>query len=88
MHESTKTVNCDQHGKQQETFVCEHLLYGEKLGFHIADDELGNPRPDAWCSNCELIRQEFGDWTDEAMKLVKIKLLCGACYDRVRLLNE
>jgi len=39
MHESTKTVNCDQHGKQQETFVCEHLLYGEKLGFHIADDD-------------------------------------------------
>ena len=87
MSQPVNTVDCGVHGKQQETFVCEHLVYGEGLGFFQGDDA-ENPRPDAWCSSCELIRQAHGDWTEESMKLLKVKLLCGACYARAKKLNQ
>jgi hypothetical protein len=87
MSRPVKTVDCDQHGKQEETYVCEHLVYGEGLGF-FQDDGEENPRPDAWCSNCERIRQAHGGWTEQAEKQLRVKLLCGACYDRARQRNQ
>lgn len=81
------TVDCDLHGKQQQTFVCEHLVHGEGLGFHQADDR-ENPRPDAWCSRCDLLRRAHGDWTEESEMQVGVKLLCGACYDRAKERNQ
>jgi hypothetical protein len=39
-------------------------------------------RPDAWCSACEQARIESGgDWTPEVEEELRVKLLCGACYD-------
>jgi hypothetical protein len=87
MSQPVNIVDCDLHGKQQQTFVCEHLVHGEGLGFFQADEQ-ENPRPDAWCSRCELIRQAHGDWTEESEKLLGVKLLCGACYDRAKERNQ
>lgn len=87
MSQPAKTVVCAQHGEQHQTFVCEHLVHGEGLGFFQADDEQ-NPRPDAWCSRCELIRQAHGGWTEESENMLGVKLLCGACYDRAKQRNE
>ena len=87
MSQPINTVDCGLHGKQQQTFVCEHLVHGEGLGFFQADDQ-ENPRPDAWCAGCELLRKEHGDWTEESEKLIGVKLLCGACYDRAKKLNR
>jgi len=85
------SVNCSEHGEQQETFVCQHICRGlEKsvpYGFWWAED-IENPRPDAWCTMCnELVTKSVGEWTDEILAIAQIKLLCGACYDEAKAMN-
>jgi len=84
-------VECDVHGSCEETFVCIHILRGLKnetpVGFFwpLSSDQT---RPDAWCSACEQARTEAGgDWTDELMKTVQVKLICGGCYDHAKEIN-
>ena len=85
-------VECPAHGSQEATYVCHHLAEslrtGKKVGFYCAPE----PRGDAWCAACEEVRVreggESGDWNDKSESFAKIKLLCGACYDNVRKLNE
>lgn len=85
------TIQCHVHGEQQETFVCQHLVEaldsGDRVGFFWS----GEPRGDAWCSACEAVRIREGgiegDWNERSMEFAGIKLLCGACYDRVRELH-
>lgn len=84
-------VECGEHGSQDATFVCQHIVEsvrdGEPRGFWRARDP-GNPRPDAWCSACEeKVQATNGEWTDESEAFAGVKLLCGACYDTARALN-
>ena len=86
-----KEIECCQHGKQQATFVCNHIvesLHDENpRGFWWASD-LDNPRPDAWCSECEeRLKANGGDWSEEIEELAYIRLLCGLCYDNAKMLN-
>jgi hypothetical protein len=91
MKKEVNTVDCEQHGQQPETFVCQHVvqsLYTNKrVGFRWADDP-ENPRPDAWCTACnELLSEAGGEWNDRTESFAGVKLLCGACYDRAREIN-
>ena len=87
----TNIVECHAHGKQEETFVCQHLLGAldtrEKVGFFWS----GGPRSNAWCSACEEARIReggtAGDWNERSEAFAGIKLLCGACYDQLRVLH-
>jgi len=88
MSDAVGKVRCDTHGFQDETFVCEHIIHsmytGVPVGFHWPSDS-DQRRPDAWCSACEEARTAAGgDWTDKVMKVVNIKVLCGACYDHAK----
>ncbi len=84
-------VECAEHGMQQETFVCQHLVSAlrtrERIGFFFN----GSPRGDAWCSECELVRiregSHSGHWNERSEAFAGIKLLCGGCYDEVRSLQ-
>jgi hypothetical protein len=84
-------IECSEHGAQEATYVCCHLAEslhtGEKVGFFYASE----PRGDAWCTACEEVRiregGDTGDWNDRSEAFAKIKLLCGACYDKVKKLN-
>ena len=91
MSADEKYIECCEHGKQQSTYVCQHIIEtlndGKPRGFWWADDP-DNPRPDAWCSKCEAKVQETnGEWDDESKKYAGVKLLCGACYDRAKEIN-
>lgn len=85
------TVRCSEHGEQEETFVCQHIVEtlrdGMPRGFFwsIARDV---PRPDA-CSACnDTVAAAGGDWTPEAEAAAGVRLLCGACYDRAKAINS
>jgi hypothetical protein len=78
------TIRCNQHGVSHEAFVCKHLVDGKYLGFFCDLDDRGNPFPDAWCNNCELIRMEFDGWGDATEELMEIALVCGGCYEEIR----
>jgi len=83
------TVECEKHGEQEQTFVCQHLFRSlttrEPVGFHFSDF----PRGDAWCAACEEVRvREGGVWNERSEEFAGIKLLCGACYDEIKKLHE
>jgi hypothetical protein len=85
------TVHCGQHGKQQATFVCHHIVQSlatnERVGFFTADDP-DNPRPDAWCAACEKkVWETGGEWNDESEAFARVTMVCGACYDRAKMVN-
>src|SRR5712671_2728097 len=86
MSETSKSIRCATHGEQQETFVCQHIAEGlknkERVGFFWTTYDPENPRPAAWCIACEeRVRQTDGEWIGEAEAHLKVKILCGACYD-------
>lgn len=84
-------VECCEHGKQQATYVCQHIVQslrdGKPRGFWSSEESLENPRPDSWCSACEDVVNRAGEWNDESEAFAGVKLLCGACYDRAKLMN-
>ncbi len=89
MTDAPQRVECEEHGGGAPTHVCQHLATGQGLGFHYGND-LEKPDvlfPDAWCDECDAAYQRAGGWTEESEKVTGIKVLCSACYQRVRLLN-
>ena len=64
--------------------IAESLETGVSVGF-LTDTDSSESRPDASCIRCNEARNAAGgDWTDDVLKLVQVKLLCGACYDQAR----
>jgi hypothetical protein len=87
----SNSVECGQHGNQDQTFVCQHIVQGlrERVpnGFWWAKDS-SNPRPDAWCTACnEVVAATGGEWTQDAETFAGVKLLCGLCYDIAKTMN-
>jgi len=87
-----KVIQCDEHGEQQATYVCQHIIQtlrdSKPRGFWTSDDP-DNLRPDAWCAKCEAKVQETnGEWNDESEAIAGVSVLCGACYDRAIAINR
>jgi len=85
-------IECPTHGQQQETYVCQHIVQGlrekRRVGFFWSVESPDNPRPDAWCSECEeRVQATGGEWVGEAEAQASIKILCGACYDTARVFH-
>jgi hypothetical protein len=84
-------VTCSEHGTQDETFVCQHIVRGLEenvpYGFWWAGDS-DQLRPNAWCTMCnELVAKADGTWTEEVLAIAQVTLLCAACYDRAKAMN-
>jgi hypothetical protein len=81
-----KSIRCETHGLQQETWVCQHIAQGladrNRVGFFWVTGDPDNSRPDACCFDCnERVKATGGEWVDEALTQLEPKSLCGACYD-------
>ncbi len=89
-----RTLDCDNHGFQRPAFVCKHLNIKTALGFEEAFEtypgmELDNDEDlQAWCNECEKIRQKYGEWNAESEKFAQIKLICENCYFEIKRLNQ
>lgn len=83
------TIHCDTHGETQRALVCDHLAdhTAAGLGFNRDEPADDDPFPDAWCNDCEVIFQTHNGWNDESQKLVRIRLVCCYCYERIRIRN-
>ena len=67
-----ETVRCEVHGVQQQTLVCQHIVEGliarQRVGFFWSTYSPDDPRPNAWCSECEgRVRATGGEWIEEAL---------------------
>ena len=87
MSDENKIMQCPRHGEGHVTYVCQHLVNGNKLGFYHGQDG-DDPRPDAWCAECdkELMAQK-GEWNDISEKALGVTVMCQNCYDEIRVRN-
>lgn len=86
MDKTNQTVDCETHGPTSATYLCQHLVGGEKRGFNPGyDPDLPDDLwPDAWCDECEKVLESEGEWNDESQKFADIRVLCCRCYEDIR----
>jgi hypothetical protein len=85
--EQAGAIECGQHGLSHRCYVCEHLtLESDDRGFHTGPAD--TPRPDAWCDQCHEVFLRAGENWEAAEHEPKIRLVCGGCYDRLKLLHS
>ncbi len=88
-----KYVQCNAHEYKRRAFVCKHLNKKDKVGFEESFEtfenmELGDDDDfQAWCNQCELIRQREDGWNDESMRFADIRLVCEECYFEMKEFN-
>jgi hypothetical protein len=83
-------VHCDVHGEQLPAFVCQHLDLQTAIGFIEGYDpaDPGEPLYEAWCGACDRVLVARGDWDDVAEAFARPRLVCRACYLRMKSLNS
>jgi hypothetical protein len=86
-----RIISCERHGDTRAAYICNHLLHGSDQGFYVSEEDPDNPYPDAWCAKCEEIRKAYGGedgvWNEESEAHIEVKLVCGGCYQEIRLRN-
>lgn len=82
MSDTSSKVECRVHGVGHVTLVCRHLAQTSGVGFRFGN--LSDPRPDAWCYDCDLRLIEAGGWNEENEAAAGIQVLCSGCYDVAR----
>lgn len=88
-----KYVECRKHEYNRVAFVCKHLIGKDKVGFNEAFDTYEDMELEedddfqAWCDECEAVRQEEGEWNERSMAFADIKLVCEKCYFEIKALN-
>jgi hypothetical protein len=71
-------IECNTHGTSAATYICNHLVKGENIGFNPE-----NPfdlYPDAWRNECDKILEEEGEWNARSEAFADIKIVCIQCY--------
>ena len=86
MSDASGKVECAEHGTREATYVCQHLAFGTRCGFHWGVDEEYPDElwPDAWCDACEQARQADNGWSERSEALAAVRLVCDGCYERAR----
>lgn len=88
-----KYIQCSTHGRARFAFVCQHLNLTTKVGFEEAfeSSEAMELQEDddfqAWCSECEMVRQREGGWNEKSMEFANIKAVCEKCYFEMKVFN-
>ncbi|AHJ97555.1 DUF6882 domain-containing protein [Hymenobacter swuensis] len=86
-------IECDVHDYRRIAFVCKHLNHTSKVGFEESFETHENMELEeeedfqAWCDECEKVRQKEGGWNDKSMVFANIKLVCEQCYFEMKELN-
>jgi hypothetical protein len=84
-------THCQEHGPQEETFVCRHLAESLRTAQGVGFFWSSEPRGDAWCEASESVRiaegGTDGEWNERSEAFAQMTILCGVCYDRVRAIN-
>jgi hypothetical protein len=83
-------VECPEHGDQGPAFVCRHLNLREPVGFveGYDPDDPDEGLFQAWCSACDEILVQEGEWNDRSEAFAGPRLVCRACYREMKALNR
>ena len=85
-----RVVECGQHGARGPAYVCQHLDLYTPRGF-VEGYDPENPGAElfqAWCKACDEVLAREGEWNDVSEEFAKPRLICQACYEEIRQLND
>lgn len=88
-----KYVECNEHEYRRRAFVCHHLNKLDKVGFEESFETIENMELDedddfqAWCDECEIVRQQEDGWNETSMKFADIRIVCEKCYFEMKEVN-
>lgn len=88
-----KYIKCNAHEYRRIAYICQHLNHITKVGFEEAFETYENMEFSddddfqAWCSECETVRQKEGEWNERSMEFAQIKIVCESCYFEIKELN-
>ncbi len=82
-------IKCDVHGGGIVSFICSHIWNNDfseiNESYHIITKEMElTDEPQAWCEKCEVERLKEGEWNDNSMQRVDLKVTCHECYFSIR----
>jgi hypothetical protein len=80
------TVECGIHGRGFPALICEHLAMDPAQSWFSDEPSPANRWPDAWCSVCDAVFLEEGEWNDRTGSRIRVKLMCHRCYEGKRAL--
>ncbi len=86
-------IQCGLHEYRRRAFVCKHLNLETKVGFQEAFETFEDMKLSedddfqAWCTECEAVRQQEGEWNERSEAFAEIKLVCEKCYFAMKELN-
>ncbi|MCF0062803.1 hypothetical protein MUK70_08490 [Dyadobacter chenwenxiniae] len=88
-----KYIECSDHEYRRVAFVCQHLNFATRVGFEESFETLEGMELSeeddfqAWCDQCESIRVLEDGWNHNTMKFAKLRVVCEACYFKMKELN-
>ena len=82
---NSQTIQCERHGLGTKAYVCGHLLKSTGAGFFF---DTGDQEPVAWCYLCETVRLSNGDWDDDNVTEMGLRLVCMSCYSEIAKRNQ
>ena len=82
------TVECPTHGRGFPSYLCEHLVADPAQPWFSDEPSAENRWPDAWCSVCDAIFLQEGEWNERTSERIRVKLLCHRCYEGKRKLGK
>jgi len=86
-------IECNTHGRARFAFVCQHINLTTKVGFEEAFESAEGMELEededfqAWCDECEVIRQQEDGWNEKSMEFANIKAVCEKCYFKMKEFN-
>lgn len=83
-------MECARHGTHRPAFICQHLQFGEGIGFNEDDEPFDAEWPfrNAWCDECDKVLLREGEWNDVSEGFAKITLICEGCLEEIRSRNQ
>jgi hypothetical protein len=83
-----RLVRCGTHGEVLPAYVCCHLRLNSEqpLGFvepEFDDDDEDNDAQ-AWCRACDAVLEREGEWSDAAIAIANVKMVCEFCFAKLR----
>ena len=86
---SKQTIECEDHGASRATLICCHLrLRGrtERIGFFEGEDSEDPELTDwrcGWCSACDVVLAEEGEWNDRSEAFADAAIVCEQCFEQI-----
>jgi hypothetical protein len=82
-------ILCPIHGERPPAIICQHLKWGNGLGFFTHNDDcpVFPWLNQAWCRQCNELLEGHGEWNDINEQHADFIFVCDTCYKEIEKAN-